>query len=89
MLEHRDLKKDLVALGLFALVVFLAAALVSYDAGDPPSKLVYPERAEVLNVCGRSGAMVSRFCSQVSASARTTLCFRWDCWTPCSLRGGH
>ncbi len=61
MLEHRDLKKDLVALGLLALVVFLAAALVSYDAGDPPSKLVYPERAEVLNVCGRSGAMASRF----------------------------
>ena len=60
MLEHRDLKKDLLALGLLALVVFLAAALVSYDAGDPPSKLVYPERAEVLNVCGRSGAMVSR-----------------------------
>ncbi len=60
MLEHRDLKKDLLAIGLLALVVFLAAALVSYDAGDPPSKLVYPERAEVLNVCGRSGALASR-----------------------------
>ena len=60
MLEHRDLKKDLLALGLLALVVFLAASLLSYDAADPPSKLVYPERAEVLNLCGRSGAFVSR-----------------------------
>jgi S-DNA-T family DNA segregation ATPase FtsK/SpoIIIE len=60
MLEHRDLKKDLLALGLLALAVFLAASLVSYDAADPPSKLVYPERAEVLNVCGRSGAIASR-----------------------------
>ena len=49
MLEHRDLKKDLLALGLLALAVFLAAALVSYDPADPPSKLVFPERAEVLN----------------------------------------
>ena len=61
MLEHRDLKKDLLALGLLALAVFLAAALLSYDPGDPPSKLVYPPRAEVLNVCGRSGAFVSRY----------------------------
>ena len=35
--------------------------VLSYDPGDPPSKLVYPERAEVLNVCGRSGAFVSRY----------------------------
>ena len=60
MLEQRDLKKDLLALGLLALAAFLAAALLSYDAGDPPSQLVYPQRAEVLNVCGRSGAFVSR-----------------------------
>jgi len=61
MLEQRDLKKDLLALGLLALAVFLAAALLSYDPGDPPSKLVYPERTDVLNVCGRSGAFVSRY----------------------------
>jgi len=60
MLEKRDLKKDLLALGLLALAVFLAAALLSYDPGDPPSKLVYPERADTVNVCGRSGALVSR-----------------------------
>ena len=61
MLEQRDLKKDLLALGLLALAVFLAAALLSYDPGDPPSKLVYPERTEVLNVCGRSGAFASKY----------------------------
>ncbi len=61
MLEQRDLKKDLLALGLLALAVFLSAALLSYSPGDPPSKLVYPERADVLNVCGRSGAFASRY----------------------------
>ncbi len=55
MLEHRNLKMDLLALGLLAAVVFLAASLLSYDPADPPSKLVFPERAEVLNACGRSG----------------------------------
>jgi S-DNA-T family DNA segregation ATPase FtsK/SpoIIIE len=61
MLEHRDLKKDLLALGLLALAAFFAAALLSYDPADPPSELVYPPRTEVLNVCGRSGAFVSRY----------------------------
>ena len=60
MLEERDLKLDLVALGLLALTVFLAASLLSYHPADPPSTLVYPEQTETLNVCGRSGALVSR-----------------------------
>ncbi|MGD0898736.1 MAG: DNA translocase FtsK [Thermoguttaceae bacterium] len=60
MLEHRNRKLDLLALGLLALVVFLAASLWSYDPADPPSKLVFPERPQVLNVCGRSGALMSR-----------------------------
>jgi S-DNA-T family DNA segregation ATPase FtsK/SpoIIIE len=60
MLEQRDLKLDLLALGLLGLTIFLAAALLSYDPADPPSKLVFPERAETLNACGRSGAVLSR-----------------------------
>ena len=60
MLEQRNLKLDLLALGLLALTIFLAAALLSYDPADPPSKLVFPERAQTLNVCGRSGAVLSR-----------------------------
>jgi S-DNA-T family DNA segregation ATPase FtsK/SpoIIIE len=61
MPEPRHLKLDLAALGLLALTAFLAAALWSYDPADPPSKLVVPERAHVLNVCGRSGALASRW----------------------------
>lgn len=60
MFEERNLKLDLAALGLLALTIFLAASLLSYDPADPPSKLVYPERAETLNVCGHSGAMAGR-----------------------------
>jgi S-DNA-T family DNA segregation ATPase FtsK/SpoIIIE len=59
MLEQRSLKVDLLALGLLALTVFLAASLLSYDAADPPNALVYPQRPAPMNVCGRSGAVVS------------------------------
>ena len=59
MLEQRNLKIDLFALAILVLTIFLAAAVLSYDPGDPPSKLVFPERSETLNVCGRSGALVS------------------------------
>ena len=56
MLDDRDLKLDLLALGLLALVLFLAAAMLSHDVADPPSRAVYPPPAEVSNLCGRSGA---------------------------------
>ncbi|MEE8450310.1 MAG: DNA translocase FtsK 4TM domain-containing protein, partial [Thermoguttaceae bacterium] len=60
MLEERNLRLDLLALGLLALTVFMAASLFTYDPADPPSKLVFPERSETLNVCGRSGALVGQ-----------------------------
>ena len=42
MLENRKLKLDLLALALLAAVIFLAAALLSYDPADPPGTLVFP-----------------------------------------------
>ena len=59
MFDERDLKIDLLALGLLALTVFLAAALFSYDSADPPTELVYPPSETVANLCGQSGALVS------------------------------
>ena len=89
MLEQRDLKKDLLALGLLALAVFLAASLLSYDPADPPSKLVYPERPEVLNACGRSGAFVSRCLFTALGLGAYYLLFLWPCSTPCSWPAGR
>jgi S-DNA-T family DNA segregation ATPase FtsK/SpoIIIE len=60
MFEERNLKCDLAALALLALVIFLAAALFSYDPADPPSSLVYPPHLEIHNTCGRSGAIIAR-----------------------------
>jgi len=54
-----NLKLDLLALGLLALVVFLAASLASYDPADPPSSLVYPPRDTTANLCGRAGALAA------------------------------
>ena len=61
MSEQRSLKTDVFALIVVAATIFLGAALFTYDPGDPPSKLVYPERTEILNACGRSGALTSGF----------------------------
>ncbi len=60
MLENRNLKLDLLALALLAAVVFLAAALFSFDPADPPGKLVYPGHDRPANVCGYWGAIASR-----------------------------
>jgi len=59
MFEERDLKIDLLALGLLALTVFLAASLFSYAPSDPPSEVVYPPSETIANLCGHSGALVS------------------------------
>lgn len=59
--EERNLKRDLVALGLLAGVVFLGASLWSHDPADPPSRMVWPENPAVANFCGRSGAWVTRW----------------------------
>jgi S-DNA-T family DNA segregation ATPase FtsK/SpoIIIE len=61
MFEQRNLKLDLLSLILLAAVIFLSAALVSYDPADPPARLVYPQNTEIHNVCGRSGAIVSQW----------------------------
>lgn len=60
MLENRNLKLDLLALALLAAVIFLAAALLSYDPADPPNKLALPQHAQPLNMCGYWGAVCSR-----------------------------
>ena len=60
MLENRNLKLDLLALALLAAVIFLAAALLSYDPADPPGKLVFPPHSQPANMCGYWGAMASR-----------------------------
>ena len=59
MLDHRNLKTDLLALGLLAAGLFLGTSLLSYSPADPPSQLVFPERTHTGNLCGRSGSMVS------------------------------
>jgi len=59
MIDYQRLKTDLLALGLLAATLFTALALYSYDASDPPSTLVFPVRAEALNLCGPSGAWLA------------------------------
>ena len=61
MFEKRDIKRDLLALALFALVVFLTISLFSYHRSDPSpgnssGALVYPGAAKTQNLCGPAGA---------------------------------
>ena len=70
--RNRNLRLDLLALGLLALVVFLALSLLTYSPADPvielasplnqlyhPDILVYPQNETVQNVCGHWGALVA------------------------------
>ena len=64
MFENRNIKQDLFALGLLALVVFLALAVVSYDRSDPSlsnaaGALVYPSGGQTSNLCGFVGAWIA------------------------------
>jgi len=59
MLEQRNVRADLLALGLLGIALFLAASLLSFDPADPPSALVFPPRQQVHNLCGRFGAAVA------------------------------
>ena len=72
MLENRDLRQDLLAIGLFGVVLFLGLSLITYDPADPiaepiaplnwlhqPDPTVFPQHQEVTNACGRWGAWVS------------------------------
>jgi S-DNA-T family DNA segregation ATPase FtsK/SpoIIIE len=72
MFENRNLKLDLLALGLFGIVIFLTVSLFTYDPSDPigelpkplnqlyqPDQLVYPLGEEVTNACGWWGALAA------------------------------
>jgi S-DNA-T family DNA segregation ATPase FtsK/SpoIIIE len=69
MSEPRKIRNDIVAVGLLTVIVFLVAALGTYDPADPaheassvlcsiyqPDQLVYPNNPEFNNACGRWGA---------------------------------
>ncbi len=72
MFEKRSLKLDLLALGLFVVVLFLGLALATYDPADSigevvppfnalyqPDQLVHPANEEINNACGRWGAIAA------------------------------
>ena len=72
MFDNRNLKLDLLALGLLVCIVFAGLSLATYDPADnygkliPPfdslyqaDQLVYPPNPEITNACGRWGAIAA------------------------------
>lgn len=72
MLAERDIRGDLLALGLLVAFSFLGLALTSYDPADPsiqlvhplnqwyrPDQVVFPQHAVATNVCGPWGASIA------------------------------
>ncbi len=59
MIDYRRLRRDLLALGLLAAIVFVGLSLGTYDPADPPSQLVHPLNARVMNACGPVGARLA------------------------------
>ena len=62
MWDLRRLRTDLIALLLLAVVVFSGLSLISFDPADPPTQMVFPARAEILNLGGLPGAYVAYQC---------------------------
>ena len=69
MANDRIIRNDMVAVGLLGLIVFLVAAVATYDPADPahevpqllikiyqPDQLIYPTNESFQNACGRLGA---------------------------------
>ncbi len=83
MTDNRNLKLDVFALGLLALVVFLTLALLTYSPADPvvelvaplnnlyrPDVLVYPQNAMIENACGKWGSLVSQHAADRTGARR-------------------
>ena len=69
MANDRIIRNDMVAVGLLGLILFLVAAVATYDPADPahevpqvllkihqPDQLVFPTNDSFHNACGRLGA---------------------------------
>ena len=69
MSEERKIRNDILAVGLLAAIVFLVAALATFDPADPafnaspllnkvyqPDQLYFPGNASFENACGPIGA---------------------------------
>ncbi|QDU76015.1 DNA translocase FtsK [Bremerella volcania] len=74
MFEERSIQRDLIAIGLSALTIFLALSLLSYRADDAigelpapfaaiyqPDQVAYPQPHQVHNLCGGVGALAADF----------------------------
>ncbi|MEW4561915.1 DNA translocase FtsK [Bremerella sp. JC770] len=74
MFEERSIQRDLIAIGLSAMTIFLALSLLSYRADDAigelpapfsniyqPDQVAYPQPHQVHNLCGGVGALVADF----------------------------
>ncbi len=72
MVQSRSLRRDLLAVGILAALLYLLVALVTYHPADPVAKLiapldqlyqpdlyVYPLNEKPHNACGRFGALVA------------------------------
>ena len=55
----RNRVRDLTALVVLAACVFVAAALLTFDAADPPLSRVFPPNARAANACGLIGSAIA------------------------------
>jgi len=55
----RNRFRDLTALAILAACIFLAAALATFEAGDPPASRAFPPPTRAANACGVLGSAVA------------------------------
>ena len=61
--------RQLFAIVLVPIVIFVSVALLSFDPADPPANRGFPPRIEPVNLCGHLGASVSTLIYQSTGVA--------------------
>ena len=61
--------RQILAIVLVPVVVFISMALVSFDPADPPASRGFPPRIEPVNLCGHLGSTVATFIYQSTGVA--------------------
>ena len=61
--------RQIVAMVLLPVVVFVSMALVSFDPADPPASRGFPPRLEPVNLCGHLGSTIAALIFQSTGVA--------------------
>ncbi len=67
--------------------LFVVASLISFNAGDPPTHVVYPANESIANWCGPAGAAVAYYLARLLGAGAWVLMLGWAIHLVVTLSG--